>query len=92
MVKIYDYTRVMKGCYFIQEGWRVVLVDLDQKMIQVSRCSLSLFFLVSRHQCVYVSKESTLYNKVLTAYYDILADLVLPNKLKDGSYAMGMDL
>ncbi|WP_245558489.1 hypothetical protein [Fulvivirga imtechensis] len=84
MVKIYDYTRVMKSTYFIQEGWRVVLVDLDQRIIQVSRCSLSLFFLVSRYQCVHVSENSRLYAKVLKKYHDMLADLVLPNKLKEG--------
>lgn len=85
MLKIYDYTRVMKNTYFIQEGWRVVLVDLDQKMIQVSKCSLNIFFLLSRHQCVYVSQGSILYNEVMKKYHDMLGGLVLPNRYTRGA-------
>ncbi|ELR73002.1 hypothetical protein C900_00504 [Fulvivirga imtechensis AK7] len=83
-MKIYDYTRIMKDSYFIQEGWRVVLVDLGQKTIQVSKCSLSIFFLLSHHQCVYVKDNSPLYKEVLARYYDMLGALVIPNKYKKG--------
>lgn len=86
MVNIYDYTHVQKNSYFIREGSRVVLVDINEKVIHVSKYGMRIYFIFSRYQLVYLEQNSPLYRKVLDAYHEMLGDLVLPNRYKRGDY------
>ncbi|WP_040496389.1 hypothetical protein [Fulvivirga imtechensis] len=79
MIKIYDHTKVMKNSYFVREGYRVALVDLDRDEVRVSRWGLRLYFVFIRIQCVRLSEGTKRYSEVLSCYLNILDCLVIPN-------------
>lgn len=74
-MKIYDYTHVLEHSYFIQDGGRVVLIDLDLKTISVSK-TLRLFFILSKYECCRLKEGSRQYHKVLKEYNQLLQRLV----------------
>lgn len=85
MIKIYDYNEVQKNSYFLCDGFQVVLVDFDQKTINVSTTGLKVFFILSRYRCKQIRNDSASYRQVLDRYHSMLADLVLPYKYERGS-------
>lgn len=80
MIKIYDYTHVLKGTYFFREGSTVVLADMDKRTVQASSAGLRLQLLLSRYMVNEIKKDSDKYNYLMEQYKSILAALVLPNR------------
>lgn len=80
MLRIFDYTHVMKGSYFLQEGSLVVLVDFDQKLIRASSFVMRFHLLFSRLVIREVRRGTQEYQSLLNKYEYMLADLVLPAK------------